>query len=212
MIATLSDLQIASAELEKYVDMRRMHINRALAEQPGFEGSVLLRARERKAAGEENLALFNFWDSAADADAWKVAPRHDEVAEYVIPLVKSITTNSYERIEDASVTAAPASAARVARISIQDIKPARVNEYLAYRRDVIHPSMESADGFVSAWVLRDVERAARFAIFFRWRDDDAAETYFHDPYHLGEITDRVRELLAGSLSTERYDILPVGAG
>ena len=71
MIATLSDLQIASAELEKYVDMRRMHINRALAEQPGFEGSVLLRARERKAAGEENLALFNFWDSAADADAWK---------------------------------------------------------------------------------------------------------------------------------------------
>ena len=132
-----------------------------------------------------------------------IGPQHDD---RVVAVRAGI-----ERVEDASTTAAPESSAQVARISIQDIEPGRVDEYLAYRRDVIHPSMQSADGFVSAWVLRDIERDTRFAMFFRWRDNIAAETYFHDPYHLGEITDRVQELLAGTLSTERYDIVSVPA-
>ena len=152
MIATLSNLEIASTDFDTYIDMRRLHINPALLEQRGFEGSVLLRGTTQQAAGEERLALFNLWDSVTSSKDWSVAPRHDEVAEFVIPLVRSITTTHYERIEDASTTAAPESSAQVARISIQDIEPGRVDEYLAYRRDVIHPSMQSADGFVSAWV------------------------------------------------------------
>ena len=36
MFATLSDVKIAPADVETYIEMRRLHINPALREQPGF--------------------------------------------------------------------------------------------------------------------------------------------------------------------------------
>jgi hypothetical protein len=48
------------------------------------------------------------------------------------------------------------------------------------------------------------------AIFFQWESDDAADAYFHQPYHLGEITDRVREMIESTLAAgARYDVVPV---
>jgi heme-degrading monooxygenase HmoA len=138
-----------------------------------------------------------------------VAPRHEEVSEYVIPLVKAIASKRYERVDDTSATAGDERRARVARISIQQVKAGRTREYLDYRRSVIHPHMERADGFVAAWALRDLTDPARFAIYLRWASVEAAEAFFHLPVHLGEITDRVKELLEGSLTTNRYQIVPV---
>jgi heme-degrading monooxygenase HmoA len=113
------------------------------------------------------------------------------VSQYVIPLVRSITTKRYERVEEASVTSRDEGVARVARISIQRVKPGRATEYLDYRRTVIHPNMAAAEGFVAAWVLRDATDPARFAIYLRWASAEAAEAHFHQPLHLGETTGRV---------------------
>lgn len=209
MIATLSRAQIADGDFNAYVEARRAHINPMLARQPGFQGSTLLKARQPEAEGESTVALFNFWESEEAAKAWSTAPQHDEVAEHVIPLVQSITSRRYERIDDTSVSRADEASAAVGRISVQEIKPGRMDEYLAYRREVIHPSMEEADGFVGAWVFRDLEVADRLAIYFQWADDASAEAYFNLPFHLGEITDRVRELLAGRLSTDRFDFVQI---
>lgn len=209
MIASLSDVKVASVDVEQYVQMRRRHINPALVEQPGFRGSTLLRAEAQPTPAEVAFALFNYWADEAAAAAWATARRHDEVSEYVIPLVRSITSRRYELIDDASVTADDENHARVARISVQQVKADRVQEYLEYRRSVIHPSMARADGFVAAWVLRDVTDPARFAIYLRWASAQAGEAYFHSPHHLGEITDRVKALLEGSLTTNRYEIVTV---
>ena len=70
MIATLSNLEIASTDFDTYIDMRQLHINPALLEQRGFEGSVLLRGTTQQAAGEERLALFNLWDSATSSNSF----------------------------------------------------------------------------------------------------------------------------------------------
>jgi heme-degrading monooxygenase HmoA len=209
MLAGLSEVKVAPGDVEQYVEMRRRHINPALVEQPGFRGSTLLRADSQPNPAEVVFALFNFWADEASAKAWATAPRHDEVSEYVIPLVRSITSKRYELVENASATAGDEGRARVARISVQQVKADRVQEYLDYRRSVIHPSMARADGFVAAWVLRDVTDPARFAIYLRWASARAGEDYFHSPHHLGEITDRVKALLEGSLTTNRYEIVAV---
>jgi heme-degrading monooxygenase HmoA len=209
MLASLSDVKVGTGDVQQYVQMRRQHINPALAEQPGFRGSTLLRADTQPNPAETAFALFNFWENEAAAQAWATAPRHEEVSEYVIPIVKSIAGRRYHLIDDASTTAGDESRARVARISVQQVKASRVHEYLEYRRSVIHPSMAKADGFVAAWVLRDVTDAARFAIYLRWASAQAGETYFHSPFHLGDITDRVKALLEGSLTTNRYEIVAV---
>jgi len=209
MLATLSDVKVAPQDVEQYVQMRRQHINPVLAEQHGFRGSTLLRAHAQPNAGETAFALFNFWDDEATAQAWAVAPQHDEVSQYVIPLVRSITSHRYNVVDAASLTARSEELAHVARISVQKVRADRVEEYLEYRRTVIHPSMAHADGFVAAWVLRDLTDSARFAIYLRWTSTDAAEAHFHLPFHLGEITDRVKELIESPLATARYDIVPV---
>jgi heme-degrading monooxygenase HmoA len=211
MIASLSDLQIAPPDVDRYVQMRREHINPVLAQQPGFLGSTLLRPRDQPDPALVAFALFNFWADQASAQAWAVAPRHDEVSQYVIPLVRSITIKRYERVEEASVTSRAEGGARVARISIQRVKPGRAAEYLEYRRTVIHPNMAAAEGFVAAWVLRDATDPARFAIYLRWASAEAAEAHFHQPLHLGEITERVKALIESPLATSRYDIVPVDA-
>jgi heme-degrading monooxygenase HmoA len=209
MLASLSDIKVAPGDVQQYVQMRRQHINPALAEQPGFRGSTLLRAEAQPDPAVVAFALFNFWEDEAAAKAWAVAPRHEEVSQYVIPLVRSITSRRYERADGASVTGGDETRARVARISIQQVKANRVQEYLEYRRTVIHPSMARADGFIAAWVLRDVTDPARFAIYLRWGSAEAGEAFFHSPFHLGAITDRVKDLLEGSLTTHRYEITPV---
>jgi heme-degrading monooxygenase HmoA len=209
MLAGLSDITVAPGDVQQYVQMRRQHINPVLAEQPGFRGSTLLRAEAQPDPAAVAFALFNFWDDEAAAKAWAIAPRHEEVSQHVIPLVRSITSRRYERADGASATGGDEKHARVARISIQHVKANRVQEYLEYRRTVIHPSMARADGFIAAWVLKDVTDPARFAIYLRWASAAAGEAYFHSPFHLGEITDRVKELLEGSLTTNRYEIVPV---
>lgn len=209
MLASLSEVKIAPGDVQQYVEMRRRHINPALAEQPGFRGTTLLRADAQPNPAEVVFALFNFWTDEASAKVWATAARHDEVSEYVIPLVRSITSRRYELVEDASTTAGDERRARVARISVQQVKANRVQEYLDYRRSVIHPSMARAEGFVAAWALRDLTDPARFGVYLRWESAQAGESYFHSPSHLGEITDRVKELLEGSLTTNRYEIVPV---
>ena len=209
MIASLSDLKVAPQDVERYLLMRRQHINPVLAEQPGFRGSMLLRARQQPDPSEVAFALFNCWADDKSAQAWAVAPRHDEVSQYVIPLVRSITGKRYQRVEEASVTATDERSARVARVSIQQVKADRIQDYLDYRQTVIHPSMAKAPGFVAAWVLRDITDRARFAIYQRWASDETSEAYFHLPFHLGEITDRVKELIESPLATNRYDVVPV---
>jgi heme-degrading monooxygenase HmoA len=212
VFATLSDVKIAPADVETYIEMRRLHINPTLREQPGFQGSVLLKAREQPGQDELTFALFNFWADAEAAAAWAVAPVHDEVSEYVIPLVRSITSKRYERVEAASITHADESRARMARIAYQQIKPNRMQEYLDYRRDVIHKSMSDAAGFVSAWTFRDAADPNLIAIFFQWESDEAADAYFHQPFHLGEITDRVTEMIDSKLiAGARYDVIPIKA-
>jgi len=133
------------------------------------------------------------------------------VSQHVIPLVRSITSKRYQRVEEASVTAADERSARVARVSIQQVKADRIPDYLDYRQTVIHPSMAKAPGFIAVWVLRDAADRARFVIYQRWASDEASEAYFHLPFHLGEITDRVRGLIESPLATNRYDVVPVGA-
>lgn len=209
MLASLSDVTVAPGDVEKYVQMRRLHINPALVEQPGFRGTTLLRADVQPDPAVVKFGLFNFWENEAAAKVWATAPRHEEVSEYVIPLVKSITSRRYERVDGTSVTVGDENRARVARISIQQVKPGRVDEYLDYRRSVIHPGMAKSDGFVGAWVLRDVTDPARFAIYIRWISAEAGDAHFNSLFHLGEITDRVKDLLAGSLTTNRYQIVPV---
>jgi heme-degrading monooxygenase HmoA len=209
MIASLSELQIAPADVDRYVQMRREHINPALAQQPGFLGSTLLRPLEQPDPAATAFTLFNFWKDQASAQAWAVAPRHDEVSRHVIPLVRSITTKRYERVEEASLTAGDEGRARVARISMQRVRPDRIGEYLDYRRTVIHPHMAAAHGFIAAWVLRDATDHARFAIYLRWTSADAADAHFRQPFHLGEITDRVKALIESPLATSRYEIVPV---
>jgi heme-degrading monooxygenase HmoA len=209
MLANLSDVKIAPADVEQYILMRRQHINPVLAQQPGFRGSTLLRPHVQPSPDLVTFALFNHWADEAAAAAWAVAPRHDEVSQYVIPLVRSISSHRYELMGAASVTSADESVARVARISFQKVKAGRIEEYLDYRRTVIHPSMEKADGFVAAWVLRDTKDPARFAIYLRWASAEAGEAYFQLPHHLGAITDRVKELIESPLATTRYDIVPV---
>lgn len=209
MLANLSDVKVAPGDVEQYILMRRQHINPVLAQQPGFMGSTLLRPQVQPSSDLVTFALFNYWADEASAAAWAVAPRHDEVSQYVIPLVRAISSHRYERVEAASVTARDESVARVARISFQKVKAGRVEEYLDYRRTVIHPSMVKADGFVAAWVLRDTKDPARFGIYLRWASAEAGEAYFHLPHHLGEITDRVKELIESPLVTTRYDVVPV---
>ncbi len=209
MLATLSDVQVAVEDFDQYVRMRRDQINPALRTQPGFLGTDLLRARDAATEGEVTLALFNYWADQPSRDAWATAPRHDEVSQYVIPLVRKISSRGYVREDAASTTGGDPAKAQVGRISIQDVVADRVEEYLDYRRTVIHPSMAAAPGFISAEVLRDLEIPNRFAISFRWESDEAGEAYFHTPFHLGEITDRVRELLSSRLSTNRYDVVAV---
>jgi heme-degrading monooxygenase HmoA len=207
MLATLSDVQVAVNDFDEYVRMRRDHINPELRNQPGFIGTDLLRARDSSVDGEVTLALFNYWADDESRAAWATAPAHDEVSKFVIPLVRRIMSRGYVREDAASTTSSGPASAMVGRISIQDVVADRVQEYLDYRRTVIHPSMAAAPGFVSAEVFRDLEQANRFAISFRWESDEAGEAYFHMPFHLGEITDRVRELLSNRLSTNRYDVV-----
>ena len=122
-----------------------------------------------------------FLADAEAASAWAVAPRHDEVSDYVIPLARSIMSKRYQRVDEASLTHADESQARMARIAYQHIKPERMQEYLNYRRDVIHPSMAAADGFVSAWTFRDVTNPNMVAIFFQWESDETADRTFISP-------------------------------
>ena len=75
MLASLSDIKVAPGDVEQYVQMRRRHINPALAEQRGFRGSTLLRAEAQPDPAEVAFALFNFWDDEATAKAWAVAVR-----------------------------------------------------------------------------------------------------------------------------------------
>ena len=58
MLATYSDLRVSNNDFDEYVKMRRVYINPALAEQPGFQGSVLLKATEQGHPGEVTLGLF----------------------------------------------------------------------------------------------------------------------------------------------------------
>ena len=136
-----------------------------------------------------------------------MAPKHDEVSQYVIPLVASIQSRRLERLDKYSATK-PGNAT-VGRIADQRVRAGRVDDYLEYRRTVIHPSMEDADGFVGAWVFAMPDDPERLLIYFQWESEDAYAAYFNAPYHLGEITDRVKEMVDGRLGSAQYSIVEV---
>jgi heme-degrading monooxygenase HmoA len=209
MHATLTNLTVRESDFEDYLALRRDSVNPAMREWPGCEGSMLLRRREVGPQGGIALTLVNLFDTAETQREWAESKLHVEVKRPLAGLVSSTAYRLHRRLDDISVTVGSPTATRMAAIGVHHVAAGRSVEYLARRRDIVHPSMSGADGFIGTWVFNDPDDADRFFCFFQWESDPQADAYFNSAEHRGPVVNAVASICVGSVASTRYDVVPV---
>lgn len=205
MHVVLCDVLVVSAGLDEYVRLRRERVAPALAEQPGYQGSVLLRLR-----GDEEpmrLAILESWTSAEDQRLWSQSPQCAALAGATLHLVRGLNDCLYQRVDDVSITVGDPHTAVMCAIGLHSVVPGRGDEYLARRRDIANPSMRKAPGFVGISTYVDSHEPDRFLVFFQWESDATADAYYATPEHTGVIYDAINEVLTEPPSSRRHDVL-----
>jgi heme-degrading monooxygenase HmoA len=209
MHANITYLSVENDRLDDYLAMRRTVVNPAMRDWPGSAGSVLLRRREAHGQGRIGLALVNLWETAETQREWETSRQHVGLRSNHDSFVCSRSDGTHRRLEDISVTVGVPAAAGMVAIGIHHVSGGRIQEYLARRRDIVHPSMSNADGFIGCWVLTDPDDPSTFICLFWWRDDAAVDTYSNIPEHRGPVYNAVRSVTEGPIASTRYDVVPV---
>lgn len=209
MYVTLTNLTVREEDFSQYVDLRRRLVNPAMRSWPGSDGSMLLRRRTNGAQGGVALTLVNLWDTADSQREWADSKLHVELNGNLNKVVSSSAYRLFRRIDGSSVTIGTPMATGMAAIGIHHVSGGRTQEYLARRRDIVHPSMSQAEGFIGTWVLADPDDRDSFTCFFQWESDMAADTYYDSPEHRGPVSNSVTSLCDGSVASIRYDVVPV---
>ncbi|MGH9246788.1 MAG: antibiotic biosynthesis monooxygenase family protein [Acidimicrobiales bacterium] len=204
MDVLLCHLLVASSDVDEYVTARRRHNNPAMGDQPGYEGSVLLRPRDDE--DPVPLALLNSWASTADQQRFATSSRCHDVERRVAHLVRRRDVRRYRRIDDASVAVGDAGTAAMCSIGFHQAIAGRGEDYLAARRDVANPIMSKAPGFVGVSVCADPDDEDRFMVFLQWANDAAADDCA-TPEHSGMVFDAIHGVLAHRPASQHYDVL-----
>jgi heme-degrading monooxygenase HmoA len=206
MHLALSHVLVASAAIDEYVEARQMHINPALGEQPGYEGSILLRPRDD--AEPVRLALLNVWTGPEYQRRWAESPRCAELMRSVDHIVRRLEHRCYQRIEDASIVVGDQHKIAMCSIGVDDVLPGHSESYLRRWRDVANPSLSQAPGFVGVSVFTNPDEPDRFLSFLRWEGDDAADQYYATSERNDVVHNAFREVLTREpLRSPRYDAL-----
>jgi len=202
----LSYLQVAPSAVDDYAAARRDVINPALAQQPGFVASFLLRPRDDR--DPLGLALLNSWTSLDDQRRWVGSPLHDEVRDRVADVVQGMEHGLYERLDDGSIQVGAPETAAMWSIGTHEVVAGRRPDYLASRREVSNPDFEKAPGFVGYAVHAVPDDENRFLNVFQWESDAAADNYYASPSHVDVVYQAVAQHLTQKpLPTPRYDLL-----
>jgi heme-degrading monooxygenase HmoA len=202
----LSYLHVAPSAVDDYAAARRDVINPALAQQPGFAASFLLRPRD----GHDplRLALLDSWSSRDDLRRWVGSPLHDEVHGRVADVVQGMERRFYQRLDDASIQVGAPETATMWSIGTHRVVAGRGPDYLASRRQVSNPDFEKAAGFVGYAVHAVPGDENRFLNVFQWENDAAADDYYASPSHVDVVYQAVAQHLTEQpLPTPRYDLL-----
>jgi len=194
MHLALSSVLVASSAVDGYVEARRTGVNPALGEQPGYEGSILLRPRGH--AEPVRLARLDVWTAPEHQRRWAESPRCADLKRSVDQLVQRLERRCYQRIEDASIVVGDQRKIAVCSIGVDDVPPGYRESYLARWRDLANPSLSTAPGFIGVSVFTNPDEPDRFLTFVRWERDDAADQYYATSEHAGELQ-----------RSPRYDVL-----
>lgn len=82
--------------------------------------------------------------------------------------------------------------------SVSDVitVPERREEYLAYRKDSVHPTMATMPGYQGSFVGQDIEDENHFILLIRWHDLESRSNYQRSQEH-----DQLRDKIRGELTT-----------
>ncbi len=205
MLVILSDLTIVPRDVDHYIALRREFVDPVMLEQPGFKGVTLLYPQVPR--NGVSMLMCNKWADEAAARSWGASVRHEEVSSHVRPLVRSIASRFYERVDDAS-TRPSESEGQVAWISLQHVREDRLPDYLAYRHQALDPRMIGASGFASASLLREAAERHRFAVYCSWASDAHVRAHFGAPVENVEAHG-VAEFVEQRPLTASYDVVAV---
>jgi heme-degrading monooxygenase HmoA len=211
MHAMLNWIQVKPSDLRAYLEVRSHSINPAMRSTDGFGESILLQDRKPTEDGNVQLVLVNTWRDADAQRAWEASQLHRDAKAPAAAYVQRLKARLYERVDDASFSLEGAPVPHMGALGFHQVMRGRGDEYLARRRDIVHPSMAAAPGCLSVWVYRDPEATDRFVVFFQWESDRAADTFFATPAHSGPLVNAVRSITEGEIASTRYDILELPA-
>jgi heme-degrading monooxygenase HmoA len=205
MQIALARVSVRKSDVEEYVAVRRSHINPAMAEQPGYERSVLLRPRDRE--DTLRLALLNWWATPADQQRWAESSRHEDVLGAAAHLVQGLDSRVYERNDELSILVGDPGSAAMCSIGDHQVVAGRGQDYIARRRDIANPSMRKAPGFVGISVYAAPGEADRFGVFFQWASDHVADEYYDSSEHTKDVYGAIDDVLTHAPASERFDLL-----
>jgi 4-oxalocrotonate tautomerase len=89
--------------------------------------------------------------------------------------------------------------------------PERAEEYLAYRRDAVNPTMAGMSGFHGSTLARDRDDANRFLVFNHWGEEADWRGYQATKAH-DDLRDKIRGELATAMSIGRYRTVVLSHG
>ncbi len=205
MHLALSRILVASSALDDYLEARLRHINPELGEQPGYEGSILLRPRSDTEPAR--LALLNVWTGPEFQRRWAESRRCAELMRSVDHIVRRVGDRCYQRIEDASIVVGDQRRIAMCSIGVDEVVPGQGKSYVARWRCVAKPILSEVPGFIGVSVFTDPGEPDRFVVFSRWECNDAADRYYATPEH-EDVRKVFREVLARELPpSPRYDVL-----
>jgi heme-degrading monooxygenase HmoA len=191
--------------LERYLALRRDTVNPAMAAQPGFVRSVLLRPH---GAPEGEFLLLNFWQSVEDRERWKTVPVHQELRGQVLPLVQHSGIRTFSMVPIPQPETSPELVPGYATTSIHRVKPGQEQEYYRLREEAVHPDMGSFPGFISTQLLQDEAARQDHLVFNQWVAQADSERYASSPIH-DRLRERVRALLIERVDAAEYDVVGV---
>jgi heme-degrading monooxygenase HmoA len=201
----LDHVGVARSDLDTYAKAWQDHVVPALSEQPGYQGCLLLRPRDK--GDVLRLAQLEWWGGRDDHRHWTSSSAHQRVEAGAASLVRDRKQSLWEGT-DASVVVADPGTASMCSIAFHHAIAGGGVDYLACRRKVANPSMSKAPGFVGVDVCSDPDERDRFMVVFSWADDAAADDYYATPEHTGVVTKAVGGALRHDpVPSPRHDVL-----